>query len=135
VCGFGFLFPCSRCLCRVRDFGFLFPCCLAQLAVGDKGSSVIRVFNPEASTDPVATLTFHRSPVTAMCFNAAANTVISGDETGVLEYWRGNSFDFPTDAVKFKLKSSTSLYAAWTPVFPCLPCSSYAPTNVCARPE
>ena len=87
------------------------PCAFKpQLAIGDKASSLIRIFNPDASTEPVATLTFHRSPVTVMTYSNATDTVISGDESGVLEYWRGSTFDFPADRVKFKHKYSTDLY-------------------------
>ena len=101
--------------------------CWVQLAIGDKASSVIRVFNPDASNEPLATLTFHRSPVTVLCFNNAANCVISGDESGVLEYWCGTTHEFPTDRVKFKHKYSTDLY--------CLAMAKARPTSLCCSPD
>jgi WD40 repeat protein len=97
----------------------------AQLAVGDRGSSSIRIFNPEVGVEPVETLTFHRSPVLCITFSNALNVAISGDEDGVLEYWRGGDFKFPADIVKFKHKvrvaaiagSTCACHLARAPVF------------------
>ena len=46
-----------------------------------------------------------------MRLNAVAGVVISADEAGMIEYWRADGdFGFPSDKVKFALKSDTGLY-------------------------
>ena len=52
-----------------------------------------------------------QGPVTAMRLNAVAGVVVSTDDRGMVEYWRSDDdFGFPSDKVKFTLKSETDLY-------------------------
>ena len=59
-----------------------------------------------AEVTPLATLTFHRSPVVAMVYSHVLNTVVSADSVGVLEYWKADDFKFPAGAVSFTMKAS-----------------------------
>jgi hypothetical protein len=79
------------------------------LAVAEAAHARIHVYNVEAmgATEhdaAVSVLTFHRAPVLAMCYVPSKNCVISGDDMGVLEYWKADDFAFPAAAVTFRLK-------------------------------
>lgn len=79
------------------------------LAVAEASHPLIHVYNVDtfgASEDGavVSTLTFHRAPVLAMCYIPSKNCVVSGDDMGVLEYWKADDFGFPASFVTFKLK-------------------------------
>jgi len=72
---------------------------------------VIRVYEGKGSAVPLHAVELHHSAVTSMRLNAATGVVISTDEGGMVEYWRGDDdFDFPSGTVKFELKSDTDLY-------------------------
>ena len=53
----------------------------------------------------------HRAAVRVMKYNAAKQVVISADDKGVIEYWSPSTYEFPQDAVSFRFKLDTDLYA------------------------
>jgi peptidylprolyl isomerase domain and WD repeat-containing protein 1 len=61
----------------------------AKLAVSDSGSGAVHIYDMRSgSNDALDTLpSLHAAPVTAMRYNEAADTVISSDGKGVIEYW------------------------------------------------
>eukprot|EP00035_Acanthoeca_spectabilis_P023925 m.451597 g.451597 ORF g.451597 m.451597 type:complete len:634 (+) comp20176_c0_seq1:195-2096(+) len=84
---------------------------IPMVAVADKASPAIHIFDGKGSSKPIHTVMFHHTPVTSMRLNAVAKVVISTDESGMIEYWRADDdFDFPADKVKFALKSDTDLF-------------------------
>eukprot|EP01027_Heterolobosea_sp_BB2_P013890 GEZU01019990.1.p1 GENE.GEZU01019990.1~~GEZU01019990.1.p1 ORF type:complete len:344 (+),score=111.02 GEZU01019990.1:1094-2125(+) len=66
----------------------------AIVAVGEKDSGVIRLYDPRATTpnkgilEPLLTIsTLHRAPLTVMKYNWNYDVVISADKKGMIEYW------------------------------------------------
>ncbi|MCJ1391136.1 hypothetical protein MMC18_003998 [Xylographa bjoerkii] len=81
------------------------------LAVSEEVGHVINIYDGQGlSQVPVDSIPdLHRSPVIVMAYNGAYDCVISGDENGMIEYWRpGGTHDKP-DSV-FQYKSSTNLF-------------------------
>ncbi|KAI8929142.1 hypothetical protein BC831DRAFT_444863 [Entophlyctis helioformis] len=89
----------------------------ALLACSDKDSGAIHLFDGRGGSQPIRAITrLHSVPVSIMCFNPLANTVVSVDEGGMVEYWtpdesadRGFVAPAPP-AVSWTLKSQTDLY-------------------------
>lgn len=84
---------------------------LPLLAVSEEIGHTIRVYDGRGETQtPIHTnSSLHRSPVTVMAYNNAYDCVISGDENGMIEYWRPDGgFEKPDNV--FQYKSSTSLF-------------------------
>eukprot|EP00038_Savillea_parva_P003949 m.132321 g.132321 ORF g.132321 m.132321 type:complete len:651 (+) comp11330_c0_seq2:257-2209(+) len=91
----------------IHVLGALVP----MVAVSDKAGPAIHVYDGKGGSVPLHTVNVHHAPVTAMRLNAVAGVVISADEAGMIEYWRADGdFGFPSDKVKFALKSDTGLY-------------------------
>jgi len=84
----------------------------ARLAVSDFNSGDIAVYDARSGdAEPVTTLKVHRAPVTVMRYNAPADTVISSDSMGFIEYWAGTGYGAPTaPAVSWTMKLDTSLF-------------------------
>ena len=95
-----------RCVCWVHRRGASLP----LLVVTDESSNTIRVFDGRGENpQPLHTVkSIHRAPVVAVAFNDAYDSVISADESGMVEYWRAETFDKPDNV--FELKSSTNLF-------------------------
>eukprot|EP00887_Chlorella_sp_A99_P006803 scaffold2.g6803.t1 len=85
----------------------------AKLAVSDSGSPAIHIYDMRSgSNEALATLaSLHGAPVTALAFNERADTVISTDARGMLEYWSATTHALPSDEVSFSMKLDTDLYA------------------------
>lgn len=84
----------------------------AKLAIADQDTPNIYIYDARGgSNEPLATVEAHRAPVLAMRYNSNRNTVISVDTKGLIEYWSGTDYAFPQEAVTFKLKLDTDLYA------------------------
>eukprot|EP00878_Enallax_costatus_P002186 GHUV01002357.1.p1 GENE.GHUV01002357.1~~GHUV01002357.1.p1 ORF type:complete len:625 (+),score=138.92 GHUV01002357.1:201-2075(+) len=85
----------------------------SKLAISDLNSPAIHIYDvASGSEEPIATLeSLHSSPVVVMAYNAAANTVISSDQKGFIEYWSSDDYKHPTAAVKFSMKLDTDLFA------------------------
>ncbi|KAF6258211.1 hypothetical protein COO60DRAFT_1295463 [Scenedesmus sp. NREL 46B-D3] len=85
----------------------------SKLAISDLNSPAIHIYDvASGSEEPIASLSsLHASPVAVMRFNAAANTVISSDAKGFIEYWSCEDFKHPAGAVKFTMKMDTDLFA------------------------
>ncbi|TDH74338.1 hypothetical protein CCR75_004623 [Bremia lactucae] len=86
-----------------------------KVVVADKASSVLRIYTAESSSnEPVHVISkLHAASVTALCYNAMANCVISADHNGLLEYWDADTYVFPRKeprAIQFKFKSETDLF-------------------------
>ncbi|KAK9491725.1 hypothetical protein V1508DRAFT_373323 [Lipomyces doorenjongii] len=82
----------------------------AYLAVSDKNSSRILIYDGRGDAEPIHVLSeIHNQPVKVMGFNSIFNCAVSVDMAGMIEYWRpeGN-YEKPDDV--FQFKSSTDLY-------------------------
>ena len=95
-----------RCLCWIHRRGASLP----LLAVTDESSSTIHIFDGRGENPkPLHVVTtIHRTPVIAMAFNDAYDSVVSADESGMVEYWQPESLEKPDNV--FELKSSTNLF-------------------------
>jgi len=83
----------------------------ATVACSDRDSNNIYIFEANSETKPKAVIsTIHKTPVRVLKYNEPFNTVISCDNTGVIEYWDPTTFGMPNDVVEFRLKSETDLY-------------------------
>lgn len=83
------------------------------LAVSDKESPAIRIYDAKASTEPIETLeSVHSKPVLLMAYNQFAHCVISVDDKGMVEYWNADTpHDLPASpTISWEFKSDTSLY-------------------------
>lgn len=85
----------------------------AKLVVSDSGSGAIHIYDMRSSSEePLDQLpSLHSAAVTAMRYNEQANTVISTDSKGMIEYWSADSYRQPQDEVQFSFKMDTDLYA------------------------
>ena len=55
--------------------------------------------------------TLHRTPVTAIAFNSVFESVISSDNSGMIEFWTGPKHFFESPStLKFEFKTDTDLY-------------------------
>ncbi|XP_014246234.1 peptidylprolyl isomerase domain and WD repeat-containing protein 1 [Cimex lectularius] len=81
------------------------------IAVSDKNSSLIRIYDGKGSDATIAELKIHAKPVTLIQYNATFDVSISVDTSGIIEYWAGakNDYLFPK-CVKFESKLDTDLY-------------------------
>jgi peptidylprolyl isomerase domain and WD repeat-containing protein 1 len=96
-----------NCICWVHSRNASLP----LLAVALAGSPQIRIYDGRGENfEPIHTIkSLHRSPVSLMVFNNEYDCVISGDESGMLEYWSPtNNYEKPENV--WKLKSSTNLF-------------------------
>ena len=85
----------------------------ALIACSEKESKTIHILDGRG-TDVVKTVNIHQSPVHLIRFNPLANTVVSLDTSGMVEYWSpdmlaDSGFSTPTD-VTWSFKSDTDLY-------------------------
>jgi peptidylprolyl isomerase domain and WD repeat-containing protein 1 len=82
------------------------------VAVAADDAPAIRLYRARSgSADPVGESgTVHFAPVRLMRYNHFFHTVVSMDTKGMVEYWDPDDFSFPERAVRFSLKSETSLY-------------------------
>ncbi|KAI8579693.1 hypothetical protein K450DRAFT_241062 [Umbelopsis ramanniana AG] len=96
-----------KCVCWIHQKGQA----QALIAVADKDSSNVHIFDGRGDGKPIHTIsTLHSHPVHLMTFNARFNTVISVDTSGMLEYWEPEEpFDLPKN-VNFEYKAETDLY-------------------------
>ena len=101
--------------------GYVPSCCcwifspgdaVSALAVSQKGSPVIRIYEAHGSKDPLHTIDkLHSQPITHIKFNAAAEAVASTDSGGMIEFWTGpkSDYKFPKN-VRWEYKTDTDLY-------------------------
>jgi peptidylprolyl isomerase domain and WD repeat-containing protein 1 len=82
-----------------------------KIAVADATGKIHVYDAASGSTEPVKVLDTHRAAVRVMKYNAAKRVVISADDKGVIEYWSPSTYEFPHDAVSFRFKLDTDLYA------------------------
>lgn len=83
------------------------------LAITDKNSSAIHLFDGRGDGKPFHTLTnIHNKPVSIIRYSDIFNTVISADQGGMIEYWSPNEpYETPKDVPGlWEFKSSTDLY-------------------------
>ena len=98
-----------RCVCWVHRRGASLP----LLAVTDESSGAIEIYDGRGeNAEPLHTLknSIHHAPVVSIAFNAVYDSVISGDESGMIEYWRAEDGSFEKPDNVFELKSSTNLF-------------------------
>lgn len=84
------------------------------LAVSDRHSSAIHLFNADKATEAAEHLVkLHTSPVLAMSYCAVKDTVISVDARGMIEYWAprpDSAFQPPAGTTAFDSKLDTDLF-------------------------
>jgi len=80
-----------------------------RIAIGDRDSPSIRIYDPNGKSEALATISIHHAPVHIIKFNEVYNAVISSDEKGIIEYWDAVDFGDARD-VSFKFKTETDLY-------------------------
>lgn len=84
---------------------------IAALAVSEAETAKIHIYDAQGTNQPLHTLDkFHMKPVNVMRFNVAAETMVSVDKAGILEFWQSPKYDykFPAKVVKFESKLDTS---------------------------
>ena len=82
------------------------------IACAEKDASVIHVYDGKGENEELAVLdSIHQSPIVFMRYNHIYDVVVSGDASGMIEYWSGpdNSYGFPKN-VSFQSKLDTDLY-------------------------
>jgi peptidylprolyl isomerase domain and WD repeat-containing protein 1 len=96
-----------KAICWVHNRGSSLP----LLAVSDEVDHSITIFDGRGENQsPLKVLkTLHRSPVTIMAYNNAYDCVVSGDDNGMVEYWRPNG-DYEKPGNVFEFKASTNLF-------------------------
>lgn len=85
---------------------------IAALAISDKNSSSISVFDGKGSNQPLQVIEkLHYKPVTLISYNTVFDVAVSSDSSGMVEYWSGakRDYSFPK-CVKWKYKTDTDLY-------------------------
>lgn len=96
-----------KCICWVHQTGASLP----LLAVSQDDKALIHIYDGRGEREePIHTIKgLHRSPVHVMAFNNGYNCVVSGDENGMVEYWRpSGNYEKPDNV--FEYKSSTNLF-------------------------
>ncbi|TFY78943.1 hypothetical protein EWM64_g5067 [Hericium alpestre] len=86
---------------------------LGLLAVSEKGSGTIRLYDGRGGDTPMHTIThLHRSPVHLMSYSDRYDCVVSADEAGFVEYWQPlEPFELPRNGPGlWQFKSETDLY-------------------------
>ncbi|XP_041356823.1 peptidylprolyl isomerase domain and WD repeat-containing protein 1-like isoform X2 [Gigantopelta aegis] len=85
---------------------------IAALAVSEKESNAIHVYDGKGNATPLHTLEkLHHKPVTMIKYNPVFEVAVSVDSGGMIEYWTGPNTDyqFPT-RVQWSYKMDTDLY-------------------------
>ena len=82
-----------------------------KIAVADATGKIHVYDAASGATETVKVIETHRAAVRVMKYNAAKRVVISADDKGVIEYWSPSTYEFPQDAVSFRFKLDTDLYA------------------------
>ncbi|GLC33697.1 Peptidylprolyl isomerase [Pleodorina starrii] len=84
----------------------------ARVAISDLNSGSIHIFDARSgSEESEAVVEVHRAPVTCMRYNAPADTIVSSDTKGMLEYWCGTSYGHPDGGrVAWGSKLDTDLF-------------------------
>jgi peptidylprolyl isomerase domain and WD repeat-containing protein 1 len=83
-----------------------------RIAVADAASGAIRLYDTEASSEPLHVVEMHFAPVVCLAYNSMHNTVISADKKGAMEYWSGvDGGAPPKGATTFRFKMDTDLYS------------------------
>lgn len=80
------------------------------VAVGDRESGTIRIFDSLGPGDVLRELSMHKSPVRALRFNSKFGAVVSTDAAGMMEMWSVEDYASPPRTVSFRFKSDTDLY-------------------------
>lgn len=79
---------------------------------GTSDSPSIRIYDGRGSSQPLKIIEkMHMKPVICMTYNHVFDVVISADEGGMIEYWRGPKADYSVPKnVAFESKLDTDLY-------------------------
>ncbi|XP_025109974.1 LOW QUALITY PROTEIN: peptidylprolyl isomerase domain and WD repeat-containing protein 1-like [Pomacea canaliculata] len=102
---------------------------VSALAVTEKGTSIIRIYDGRGAGDVLKTLDkLHFSPVTLIRYNPVAAVAVSVDEGRMVEYWAGprGDYQFPRN-LSWESKIDTDLYEF-------LKCNA-SPTDVTFSPD
>ncbi|CAL5228960.1 g12192 [Coccomyxa viridis] len=84
----------------------------SRLAVAERETGKIHIYDVKSdSDDALHSFEVHRTPVIAMRYNAAHDSVVSLDQRGMIEYWSARGYSFPEEDVDFSTKMDTDLYA------------------------
>lgn len=86
---------------------------ISAVAVSDKDSSTIYVFDGKGAEEPLHKLEkLHMKSVGVIQYNPLYDIAVSADDLGMVEYWHGlkKEFSFPGSLVEFDSKMDTDLY-------------------------
>ena len=84
----------------------------AVAIAGNQNSPSIRIYDGRGSSKPLKIIEkMHMKPVTCMSYNPVFDVVVSADQGGMMEYWRGPKGDYSIPKnVAFESKIDTDLY-------------------------
>ncbi|KAK7099694.1 peptidylprolyl isomerase domain and WD repeat-containing protein 1-like isoform X2 [Littorina saxatilis] len=123
---------------NMLKLGYVPSCCgwiyasgdpVAALAVAEKDTTTIRVYDGRGSEDVVKTLDkLHFTPITMITYNPVYNVAVSVDTSHMVEYWSGprHDYQFPKN-IQWEYKTDTDL-------FDFLKCKA-APTGIAFSPD
>ncbi|KAL6040930.1 Peptidylprolyl isomerase domain and WD repeat containing protein 1, variant 3 [Balamuthia mandrillaris] len=84
------------------------------VACGDREHNLIRIYTVDPALEnnipkPLHTIDVHNRPVILLRYNPVYDVAVSIDESGMIEYWSGSNFEFPSN-IHFQYKTDTDLY-------------------------
>lgn len=82
----------------------------AKIAIADKDSGDVAVFDAKGNGEALHVCKHHKKRVNCMKYVEKLDLVVSGDDSGMIEYWCGLTYKFPNDRVSFQLKLETDLF-------------------------
>ena len=85
-------------------------CMYTKVAVSDAETTGISIYDARNTETPLGMANVHTSPVTAMCYNAVFDIVISMDRKGMIEYWNPDTYSLSHSEEHFESKLETDLF-------------------------
>ncbi|KAI9182951.1 Peptidyl-prolyl cis-trans isomerase cyp15 [Blastocladiella emersonii ATCC 22665] len=81
------------------------------VAVSDANNGNVYLLDGKGTGEILHTVKLHKEPVVVMKYNVLYNTVVSVDQSGMMEYWTPEEpFEAPRQHVEWEFKSDTDLY-------------------------
>ena len=75
-----------------------------RVVIGSKDSGILSIYDKMGSNIPTQVVDLHYKPVLTLCYNHIDNVCVSGDLSGMLEYWCVETLSFPDNKVDFEFK-------------------------------
>eukprot|EP00039_Didymoeca_costata_P005214 m.79570 g.79570 ORF g.79570 m.79570 type:complete len:638 (-) comp12718_c0_seq2:600-2513(-) len=80
------------------------------VAVGETSGSKIRIYEGRGANVPVREIDMHSKPLTCIKYDPTLNMVATADESGMIEFFNSEDYEYPSNVLKFEFKSDTDLY-------------------------